>query len=138
MRPIYSPLYTVNEQSSAQYTATLTDEADDPVPGPDLEAINLWLRDVTSGAYLNDRDGADVLGVEGSGVTVDADGVLTWDLAPADNACVAAVEGEPGTRSEEIHEAILAITWASGERSATHRFFIRVKNLSVSELEPAP
>lgn len=138
MRPIYEPLYTVNEQSSARYTATLTDETGTAVPGTDLEAVNLWLRDVATGEYLNDRDGDNALNVAESGVTVSAAGVLTWDLAPEDNACLGAVEGEVGTRAEEIHEAILAILWSSGDRAVTHRFYIRVKNLSVAELEPVP
>lgn len=118
------PDVTINERSSARYTATLLDEAGDPVPAATIEAINLWLRDVATGTYINNREGDDTLDLDGSGVTMHAtSGLLTWVMHPDDNQIISA------TRTEEDHEAVIEVIWNSGEGKLTHRIRIRVKNL---------
>lgn len=122
--PIYPPSVILNERTSARYTATLIDQAGDPIDGAVLDEFRVWLRDVTTGATINDREGDDALADVDSGVTVDSDGLLTWEMAPDDNQCVSA----PATR-EETHEVVFQAVWDSGRRELTHRMYIKVRNL---------
>lgn len=119
--PPYIPLEEFDEGSSARYTATLLDEDGAAVQKADLVSIELWLRDVASGQYLNNRNAQNVL--DAHGVTFhDTSGLLTWQLAPADNAIV-------GDSSEEIHEFIFRVVWDEGNKAKVHRRYIKVKNM---------
>ena len=100
-------LYTQTERSSGTYTATLSDENGDAVTA--LDSLVVWLRDVSSGAYLNSREGQSLLNANGGTFSA---GALTWAMEPADHAIV-------GTGPIERHEAVFRATWDSGTKSKT-------------------
>lgn len=113
---------TINERTSGLYTATLTDPAGAVIQGSLLEALTLTLYDEATGTVINGRDAQSVLGVNGGAVS-DA-GVLTWTVAPADNAVVTAGVGH------EKHVALFHAVWYNGAREAYHDAEIYVKRMN--------
>ena len=115
-------VYEITERSSARYTATLLDEAGAAVPLTSLTALRLWLRTVRNGTVINARNDQDVLNT--NGVTYHAtSGLLTWALAPADNAIIS----DTGL---EFHEAVFRATWDAGAKAKTWRVRIKVVDLA--------
>ena len=117
--------FDVTERSSALYTATLVDEAGDAVERDAIDSLRLWLYEVRSNTIINSRDNQDVLAQGSHGVTF-ADGVVSWQLSPDDNAIVRATQ-QPVV---EYHEAVFAATWSGGARGKTWKVSIRVSNLT--------
>ena len=97
------------EQSSADLTATLLQDSDDPqsvVPGSSLLSLTLTLYDVETGQIINQRDNQDVLNT--NQVTVDENGLLTWYMQPEDTIIVT---DELPPDSTEQHIALFTFTW---------------------------
>lgn len=118
----------VNELSSFTITATILDQASQPVPLSDITVATLTLFDLEtynpSGSpivgIINSRDAQDVLNA--NNVTIHAtSGLLTWVMQPADNPIVTT------RRQIERHRAELHVEFVSGEFNA--EWEIEVLNL---------
>lgn len=108
--------YEQTELSSGVYTATLLDHQGVVVPA--LDSLVVWLRDVRTGTYINEREGQSLLDANGGTF---AAGVLTWAMDPADHMIV-------GSRSVERHEAVFEATWDGGAKAKTWRVQWLVSN----------
>lgn len=113
-------MYDVVERTSGIYTATLKDQADAVVPASTLATLTLTLYNVADLSIINSRNAQDVLNT--NGVAVSEEGVLTWTIAPADNAIVNAA------RASELHKAVFVATWDT-TKQMVHEVDIRVKNV---------
>lgn len=123
----------VNEDCSAYYTATVRDDEGNAIAGDDLDSLKLtlYVADTSSdadGDILNSRDGQDVLGQ--NNVTVDANGLLTWEVQPADNV-IAGTNIEVG--KYEKHIALFEWAWNSSEKHGNQEVEIFVKQLAKVE-----
>ena len=114
-------LHPVNERTSAQDTATLTDHAGVTIVGSLLETLTLTLYDEATGIILNNRNQQNVL--QTNGVTVSEAGRLTCILAPADNAIIG------GTAGHERHVMLFHADGSIGQRELYHRAVIFVRRL---------
>ena len=94
----------INEEVTAIYTATLTDEKGAAITLAALTAITLTFYDVATGTIINSRNGQDVL--NDNNVTISAGGLLTWTMQQADNII------QTATQAVERHRALLE--WNSG------------------------
>lgn len=121
--------YGAVEGASATLTATLKDGQGNVVPGDQLMALLLTLYEANSRKIINGRDNQDVLGNDNTvathGVTVDNNGVLTWEMHPDDNAII-----HPGkTGTAETHIALFE--WGWGNKTGKHEIVIPVENLEL-------
>lgn len=116
--------FTVTEQTSARYTATLTDETGAGVAGSSLDTAILTLFDENTGEFLNNRDQQNVLNA--NGVTIDENGNLVWLIAPEDVAIIT-----DATRYEK-HRAVFVFTW-SGTKQLVHEL-----QMVVTHVETVP
>ena len=114
----------VAENSSALYTANLTDEAESALALSSLHAITLTLYDKESGTIINSRSDQDVKNT--NNVTITSGGVLTWSVQPADNPIVGTNIRVGG---HETHVALFEYTWASGAAAGKHELEIEVRQL---------
>lgn len=115
----------LNEQTVGRYTATLLDETGAVVPFSSLTGLELWLYEVRTRAILNSRGvfgGAGQNVLNANNVTVDVNGLLTWQIQTADTVIL-------GTRDLEVHRAAFRATWGSPAKTMTHEFQILVTNL---------
>lgn len=103
---------TINELSSAVYTATIVNgENEVPIPLSSIQAIRLTHRDVATGTIINNRNRQDVL--NDNQVTYHpTSGLLTWEMAPEDNVIV----GIPAEEYNEEHQSIFEIITTEGQR----------------------
>lgn len=113
--------FFVNQDSTARYTATITDENGDAIPSADLTSVKLTLKNMDDGAIINSRNLQDVLNA--NDVTIDADGLLTWDMTPDDNPLI------DNSRKKERHRAIF--TFVFGAKQGSHEFEIFVNAIGV-------
>lgn len=100
-------VFTVPEQTTQKYTGTLKDENGAAIPGSALTTLTLTLYEASTHQIINSRNAQNVLNL--NGVTVDSNGVLTWIMAPADNAHL-------GQAQRELHVALFEWTYDSGKR----------------------
>ncbi len=116
-------LFSVNQNSTAQYKATLKDEAGAVIPSASLSALTLTLYNKSDpgGAIINNRNDQNVLNT--ADVTVDASGNLTWTLQPADNPV------QDAAKIHEDHVALFKFEWQAGTKRGYHEVIIRVVNL---------
>jgi hypothetical protein len=114
----------VREGCTALYTATIQDEANDPLLLTDLTTLTLTLYDKTTGSIINSRDDQDVKNT--NGVTVSAGGVLVWTMSPADNVIV----GAPSRNQPEQHVALFEWTWDTGTKAGKYEVQIDVEQLT--------
>ena len=117
-------IFYAREQTTRRYTATIKDELGNALAGTSLTTMTLTLYHLKDGAIINSRNAQDILGA-GSGandVTIDANGLLTWTLRPADNPIADAL------LDFEDHVALIIFTWSAGAKKGTHEFMIRVQN----------
>lgn len=103
----------VLEETSATFTATLLSDKTDPtstVAASSLSSLKLTLYDVCTGDIINSREGQNVLNT--NNVTVDEDGLLTWNIQGDDNQIVSTTlaAGE-----YETHIALFEWVWSSGQ-----------------------
>jgi len=114
----------VNERTSAQYTATLTDELGAVIDGTALDTATLTLYDAATLTTINSRSAQNVKNT--NSVTISAAGALVWALAPADNIIV-----REGNETED-HIALFTFTWGGGSAKAcVHPVKIRVTNVAL-------
>ncbi|MDB4263164.1 hypothetical protein N9842_03055 [Porticoccaceae bacterium] len=113
-----------DEASSAQYVATITDEAGSAIALTDLTAITLTLYDEYSGTIINSRTDQDVKNA--NNVVITSGGVLTWSIQPADNAII---NTTLRTNSYEFHVALFEYTWDSGSSAGKHELELVVRQL---------
>jgi hypothetical protein len=114
---------TVNEQTTARYTAKLLDEIGAAVPSSALTSLTLLLYDKATGQILNSRNTQNVLNA--NGVSIDGSGNLTWVMDPADNAIVT------DSNATEVHIAVFIGRWGVTKK-VTHDLAITVRNLRLS------
>tara|TARA_R110000824_G_scaffold110495_11_gene258558 strand:- start:3879 stop:4271 length:393 start_codon:yes stop_codon:yes gene_type:complete len=114
-----------DEASSAQYTATITDESGSAIALSSLTAITLTLYDEYSGTIINSRNDQDVKNV--NNVVITSGGILTWSIQPADNAII---NTTLRTNSYELHVALFEYTWDAGDSAGKHELEIVVRQLN--------
>lgn len=118
------PVYPIAEQSSGQYTASITNEKDEVLSGADLSSLTLTLYVKGPGrvvAYVNGRNHQNVLNQ--NDVTASVAGVLTWTITPNDTRIL-----NP-TLKDERHIALFEWTWAAGAKSGKAEIILAIKNL---------
>jgi len=118
---------SVNEKATAVYKATLEDENGATVPATSLATLVLTLWNKYDGAIINSRSAQNVLNA--NNVTVDSDGLLTWNIQSADNIIMGT--GEADQESEQ-HIAEFVWTWPSGTptKRGSYRIIIEVVHSS--------
>tara|TARA_R110002020_G_scaffold125704_2_gene283046 strand:- start:921 stop:1313 length:393 start_codon:yes stop_codon:yes gene_type:complete len=114
----------VDEGTSAQYNATITDESETAIPLADLTAITLTLYDYSTGTAINSRTDQDVKNT--NDVVISSAGVLTWNLKPADNIIVTTALHK---NAYERHIALFEYTWDSGTNAGKHELAFEVRQL---------
>ena len=115
-------LGTINERTSARYTATLTDEAGAVIDGTALDSATITAYDVATGAAIGSRTAQDCKNA--NGVTISALGVLEWTLTPADSAIL-------GTGTTEQKAAMFVLGWGGASvKQCRHEMTWRVRNLT--------
>ena len=114
--------FTVQEQTTPVYEATMVDENTVPIPGGSLLSLTLTVYEVSTAAIVNSRQDQNVL--QTNGVHVDSSGVLRWILGLADTT-ILVIGG-----SQETHRAQFTFTWNPGDgvRTARHQVDIVVEN----------
>ncbi len=122
--PLTKSQRTVLEQTTAQYTATLKDEAGVVIPSADLTTLTLTLYNESNGAIVNSRDNQNVLNA--AGVTIDANGLLTWTMDPGDNPIV---DTSLASGRTELHVARFDFTWSGGAKTGRRLVIIEVRQL---------
>lgn len=113
---------TLNELTSASYTATLQDTDGNAIPVAAIVTAQLTLTDVDTGEVVNGRDAQNILNA--NNVTIHAtSGLLTWSIQPADNAVQTA-----GVQ-QELRRAVFDVVYNTDQR-LVHETYWLVKNLS--------
>lgn len=113
--------FQVNQDSTAQYTAYITDENAAPIPVADLTSIKLTLKNADTGVVINARDQQDVKNL--NGVAIDSDGMLVWTMEPEDNPLI------DTTRKKERHRALFEFVF--GSKQGSHEFEIFVNKTGI-------
>jgi len=109
------------EKTTRKVTCVVVDENDAAIPAASLSTLTLTLYSLHTLAVVNSRNAQNALNA--NNVTVDANGVLTWEIQSADNQILDA------TRDVEIHRALFEWTWAGGAKAGKHEVDLHVKNL---------
>lgn len=110
---------TINEGSTATYTATLTGPDGVQIEKAILTEITLTLYDRITGNVINGRDAQDIL--DANDVSIATDGTLTWELQPEDTVIVNIA------KRGEWHVGLFRYTWTNGKH--THEVRMRIVNL---------
>jgi len=85
---------TLDEKTTPEIVAVLTDLLGDPIPGNTLDSLTLTYYQEYTQAIINGRDAQNAL--QANGVTVDANGKLVWKMSVLDTAILnGALETEP-------------------------------------------
>ena len=114
-------LGTINERTSALYSATLTDETGAVIDGTALDSATITAYDVTTEEIINSRNAQNCLNT--NGVTISALGVLKWQMTPADSAII-------GTASTEQKKAMFVLGWGGASvKQCRHEMAWTVTNL---------
>lgn len=114
-------LEDVREDSTYQVTGTFKDEAGVAIDVADLTTVEMWITDHL-GAVINTRTAVDIKNANGG--TIDANGLLTLILLPADNPIV-------GSESSERHLLIIEWTWAATKKSHAAIYLMVVNDAQV-------
>lgn len=123
--PTTIPEYEVLEETTPQLTATLKDEAGDPVPLADIDAATLTLFVPETGTIVNSRNKQNVKNA--NNVTIHAtSGLLTWDIQEADLAIIDTADDE---NNREIHRALFEYDFDSNTRKGAKQVDLVVHNL---------
>ena len=113
---------SILEKTTRVYTATVEDEAGVAIPGTSLTTLVLTLYSLHTGTVINSRNAQNVLNA--NNVTVDANGLLTWTMQPADNQIL------DNALTSERHTALFEFTYSSGAKSGKHEVVFVVDNLT--------
>jgi hypothetical protein len=111
--------FPVAEKTTQKYTATIKDENGTAIPAASLTTLTLTLYEQTTQTIINSRNQQNVLNLQG--VTVDAQGLLTWVMTPADNAHL-------GVAQKEQHVALFEFTYAAGAKRGQAEVLFEVTN----------
>jgi len=120
--PLTRKQRTVQEATTATYTATLKDDAGVVIPSADLTTLTLTLYNEKTDAVINSRTAQDVLGVNGGTVHATS-GLLTQVFAPADNPIIDTALEHGRT---EVHIAQFDFTWNAGAKAGRKMITIEV------------
>jgi len=116
------------EQTSSWYSAVLKDQSDTAIGVSSISTLNVTLYEPHGGATINGRDAQDVKnsGAWDKGVTVTANGTVTFALEADDNAIVNSDnDGRP-----EVHVIVFAgTTTGTPSYAFKHRYEYQVINL---------
>jgi hypothetical protein len=115
--------FAINEGESAKYATQLAASTGEPFPIAALAAARLTLFDISTGTIINSRNDQDVLNT--NDVTIDADGLLTWNVQPADNPVL-----DRSSKPVERHRAMFLLRWhqvGGGVGIGVHEFEVRVR-----------
>ena len=110
------------EGETPRYTATITDDAGNPLPAASLSTLVLTLYVIKADgtvAYVNSRNAQNVLNA--NNVTVGTSGEVVWSLQVADTSLIEALPFER-------HIALWEWTWPTS-RAGKHELWITVKAL---------
>ena len=113
------------EETSATFTATLLSDKTDPlstISAVNLVSLTMTLYDKCSGTIINTRENQDILNT--NDVTVDANGLLTWNIQPEDTIIV----GE-NVLDGEYEEHIALITWVWSDGTGREEISMKVEQL---------
>lgn len=117
------PTFKGNERTAGTYTCTIKDGTGTAIPAASLTGLTLTLEDVDTGTIINSRSAQSVLNE--NNVTVDSDGLLTWQIQPADMAIVGTIPHG----STELHRFTFKFSYSSSLTAYVVRD-IRVVSLS--------
>lgn len=112
----------VAEGTTTPFSATIRDDAGDPIAAPDLTTLTMTLYEYATKAILNERDAVDVLNANEG--TVSAGGVFAFLLTKEDNVSVAAAVGR-----REAHVLALDYTWDTPTKTARTEIIFDLTNL---------
>jgi hypothetical protein len=109
------------EKTSRKYSAIIKDMDNIAVPAASLTTMVLTLYSIHSLAVINSRNAQNVLNA--NNVSIDANGVLIWEMQPADNVVL------DTTLQVEVHRAKFEWTWGGG-KAGRHEVDFQVRNLN--------
>ena len=113
---------TINEGTTALYTATLKDELGAVIDGTALDSATITAYDVGAGTAIGARTAQNCLNA--NGVAISALGILAWTLTPADSAIL-------GTGTSEQKAAMFVLGWGGASvKQCRHEMTWRVRNLT--------
>jgi hypothetical protein len=114
----------VPERTSFRYTANLTKEDGTPLTAAQLTTLTLTLyaMDATL-TIINSVSDQNILNADRG--TVDANGLLTIILTPADNQVLNT------TLTVEYHIMLIEATYASGTKASRHEVRLAVRNMGL-------
>ena len=110
----------VLERTTRIFSATVQDLDGVAIPAASLTTMVLTLYSLHSLAVINSRNAQDILNA--NNVTIDANGLLTWELQPADNQIL------DNSRPVEVHRALFEWTWGGKAGKDEIDFYVRNLN----------
>ncbi len=116
-------VFPVDEGTTPEYQVNLLDFADVAIPDADLDTLKLTLYDRLTGTIINSRDDQNVLNANDVSVV---NGLLTWQLQPADTAM------HNSDREAEIRVALWEWTYSPSTETllGKHETVMRLRNLT--------
>lgn len=115
---------TLAEETTVVFVIPLLDHLGAPIDPAGVATIVLTVYDQASGSIINAKDAVSILNTNGG--VLDADGVLTLELAPADN-----VLANPTDYHREIHVALIEWTFGPGAtRAGAVELVFKVQNIT--------
>lgn len=124
----------VPENGIFEYVGNLIDETGAAIPVGGLSALKITLMDVITGTIINNKNGSNCLNL--LGVTVDANGKLTYNSDPADSPIV---QTRPGMDDGiyELHQGTFEWFWSANTKKNSRKFFVNVEKC-VAKDAPIP
>lgn len=110
----------VNEQTTALYQATFSDETGTAIPSGSFVSLELTLYNNSNSGIINSREGQNVLNA--NNVSVSGSGAVTWTMQPSDNSII-------GSSKTEHHTALFEAVYDTN-KELRHEVNIVVTNLS--------
>lgn len=118
--------FTIRELSTNRFRATFKDENGTVIPAASLTTVTLTWYDTTDLSIINSRNAQNVLNA--NNVTIDANGVLTWEMQPND-AAVTATEAAHKPGNTRLRRALFIYTYATGAKGNNSEFEFQVLNV---------
>jgi hypothetical protein len=120
----------VAEKSTCRITGALVDEAGAALSASQLTTLTLTLYAlIETLPVINTNTDKNIKNANQG--TIDADGIFTLTLAPADNAIMSGVDSAETTGAiNEWHRALIKWTWAGGAKAGMYEIDFKVRNVS--------
>jgi len=120
----------VAEKSTCRITGALVDEAGAALGPAQLTALTLTLYAlIDTLPIINTNTDKNIKNANQG--TIDADGIFTLTLAPADNAIMSGADSLETTGAlNEWHRALIKWTWAGGAKAGMHEVDFKVRDVS--------